>query len=81
MPALPRNTFQWGVVRDPQGCPRCARPRGAPHVATTPLPSLRELLPGLPEDHPTPATDGCLVEADGVCVHGHPSWLRQLGLL
>lgn len=27
------------------------------------------------------ATDGCWVEPDGTCQHGHPSWLRKLGLL
>jgi hypothetical protein len=25
------------------------------------------------------ATDGCPVEHDGVCRHGHPSWLIVLG--
>ena len=25
------------------------------------------------------ALDGCLVEPDGVCPHGYPSWLRHLG--
>lgn len=27
------------------------------------------------------ATDGCWVEADGVCQHGHPSWLLRLGFI
>lgn len=27
------------------------------------------------------ATDGCLVEPDGICPHGHPSWLLRLGLM
>lgn len=27
------------------------------------------------------ATDGCLVEHDGTCPHGHPSWFLKLGLL
>ena len=27
------------------------------------------------------ATDGCMVEPDGVCEHGCPSWLRYLGLI
>jgi len=27
------------------------------------------------------ATDGCIVEPDGVCEHGHPSWLRKKGLI
>jgi len=26
------------------------------------------------------ATDGCIVEPDGVCEHGCPSWLVYLGL-
>ena len=26
-------------------------------------------------------TDGCLVEPDGVCRHGHPSWLLRLGVI
>lgn len=25
------------------------------------------------------ATDGCTVETDGICEHGHPSWLLLLG--
>ena len=27
------------------------------------------------------ATDGCRVEPDGVCEHGHPSWLLALGMI
>lgn len=27
------------------------------------------------------ATDGCDVEPDGVCPHGHASWLLYLGLI
>lgn len=27
------------------------------------------------------ATDGCKVEPDGKCQHGHPSWLLKLGLI
>jgi len=27
------------------------------------------------------ATDGCDVEPDGVCQHGHPSWLLHMGLI
>ena len=27
------------------------------------------------------ATDGCLVEPDGTCPHGFPSWFLQLGLI
>ncbi len=28
-----------------------------------------------------PATDGCPVEPDGTCPHGHPAWPRRLSLL
>lgn len=27
------------------------------------------------------ATDGCMVEPDGVCPHGCPSWLLELGYI
>ncbi len=27
------------------------------------------------------ATDGCWVEQDGVCEHGHPSWLLAMGMI
>ena len=27
------------------------------------------------------ATDGCITEPDGHCVHGFPSWLLELGLI
>jgi hypothetical protein len=27
------------------------------------------------------ATDGCPIEPDGVCPHGHPSWLIVLGMI
>ena len=27
------------------------------------------------------ATDGCIIEPDGHCPHGHPSWLLVLGLV
>lgn len=27
------------------------------------------------------ATDGCWVEEDGVCEHGHPSWLIEMGMI
>jgi hypothetical protein len=26
-------------------------------------------------------SDGCEVEPDGVCHHGHPTWLRRAGLI
>jgi hypothetical protein len=26
-------------------------------------------------------SDGCVVESDGTCCHGHPTWLRRAGLI
>jgi hypothetical protein len=26
-------------------------------------------------------TDGCCVEPEGYCEHGHGSWLRRLGMI
>jgi len=43
-------------------------------------PSLEELY-RMAYDGVCTATDGCLVEPDGLCEHGHLSWLRQLGLI
>lgn len=33
------------------------------------------------EDAGCEATDGCWVEPDGTCEHGHPSWLVHWGLI
>jgi hypothetical protein len=27
------------------------------------------------------ATDGCRIEPDGICIHGHKSWLMQMSLI
>lgn len=27
------------------------------------------------------ATDGCRVEPDGMCPHGHPSWMIRMGII
>jgi hypothetical protein len=47
---------------------------------TDPEPSLDQLgewsIDGIAE-----ATDGCRVEPDGVCPHGHPSWLIAKGVI
>lgn len=29
----------------------------------------------------TSCSQGCEVEADGTCSHGHPTWLRRAGLI
>jgi hypothetical protein len=33
------------------------------------------------EDGECEATDGCTVEPDGTCEHGHPSWLLVEGVI
>ncbi len=73
------DTFRWGRV-EVAVCPTCGQPRALPHVATTPMPALRQVLPGSADDTLTSATDGCPVDLDALCPHGHPSWARQLGL-
>ena len=47
---------------------------------TTPQPDF-ETLEAWFWDGCCEATDGCLVEPDGRCSHGHPSWLLKLGLI
>jgi len=42
-----------------------------------PEPSIDQLMEWQ-EDGFCEATDGCIVEPDGVCEHGHPSWLLRL---
>jgi hypothetical protein len=45
-------------------------------------PSWEILMDWLDEERGCEATDGCwLAERDGVCAHGHPSWLVALDLL
>jgi hypothetical protein len=47
------------------------------HKPTMPMPELDESM----LDSVIPATDGCDVEPDGICEHGHLSWLRAMGLI
>jgi hypothetical protein len=43
-------------------------------------PSLNALN-GFIEDGSCPTTDGCRVECNGECEHGHPSWLKVLSMI
>lgn len=69
-------------------CPRCdlgdfertKRPDGIKHVAITERLNSDEMEAAV-NDGSCPATDGCDVEPDGVCPHGHTSWLRVLGVV
>lgn len=47
---------------------------------TTERPDL-ETLEEWHSDGGCETTDGCWVEPDGVCQHGHPSWLLRLGFI
>mgnify|MGYP001825905759 CR=1 FL=1 len=48
---------------------------------TTERPDMETLMEWAILDGDCEATDGCPIEVDGVCPHGHPSWLLQLGLI
>lgn len=48
---------------------------------TVPPPDLEQIEEWMFEDGGCEATDACWVEVDGVCPHGHPSWLLRLGLI
>lgn len=45
---------------------------------TVEVPSEEE-LEGMVWEGVAAATDGCAVEPDGICPHGHVSWLLKLG--
>ena len=47
---------------------------------TVPMPSEEELN-YMAWDGVVEATDGCMVEPDGECPHGHPSWFLHLGVI
>jgi hypothetical protein len=57
--------------------------RRRPDLWPTPTvekPSLDDLM-DQESDGVVETTDGCEVEPDGMCEHGHPSWLMRLGLI
>ena len=58
---------------------RDKRPRWP--APTTEQPSLETIEEWMWEDAGCEATDGCWLEVDGTCPHGHPSWLLRLGLV
>lgn len=74
------------AVRNEQ-CPRCAlgdhgrtrRADGIKHVPTVKRPSMRT-IEKMFDEGVSKATDGCTVEPDGVCQHGHQSWCALLGV-
>lgn len=48
---------------------------------TTEEPDMGTVEDWLTDTEETEATDGCIVEPDGMCPHGHPSWLVRLGMI
>ena len=52
--------------------PKKPKPKKPPTIAT-----MRRWV----ENGEAKATDGCTVEPDGSCPHGHKSWLLVLGLI
>ncbi len=60
-------------------CERCATGFGR-HTPTTKQPSIATMERWC-DSGVAKATDGCKVEPDGKCRHGHTSWIRVLGLI
>jgi hypothetical protein len=54
---------------------------GAPYLTPTDPEPVLEVLEGWVYDSVCEATDGCTVEPDGECEHGHVSWLVYLKLI
>ncbi len=59
-------------------CRSCGRTRGERHKATRKTPSLATMNRWVSEGYAL-ATDGCKVDPDGSCEHGHLSYLRIFG--
>ncbi len=47
---------------------------------TSPAPTMDEVIAWESEGY-CEATDGCSIEPDGTCEHGHPSWMLYFGLI
>ena len=62
----------------PEANPR--RERSRYPTPTTERPDVETLTEWV-YDGVAEATDGCTVEPDGMCPHGHPSWLLRMGLI
>lgn len=48
---------------------------------TAEAPEIEDLMAWVDEEGGCEATDGCWVEPDGVCPHGHPSWLLAWAMI
>jgi len=45
------------------------------------IPSVKTIKKNYEEYGTVSTPDGCEVEADGVCEHGYPSWLKIVGMI
>lgn len=75
------------IALAPKPPAKCATCRAVPgptgrikHRIVRPVPSLDD-LERWSEDGECETTDGCVVEPDGRCEHGHPSWMLVLGFV
>lgn len=56
-------------------------PKAEALIAWEEQPDWETLTAWMVEENGCEATDGCWVEHDGMCPHGHRSWLLELGLI
>ena len=63
-------------------CETCGRDtsKGERHKVTTKAPSTATMTRWV-SNGIARATDGCKVEPDGRCPHGHMSWIMRLGII
>jgi hypothetical protein len=61
-------------------CESCGRKQGERHKAVSECPDIDTLYEWV-SDGIAESTDGCNVEPDGYCPHGHASWLIVLGFI
>lgn len=78
-PAIIRSAIQNGLISGEVAVEEGADAK-LDQAAEARMPDLATLMEWEAEGG-CEATDGCWVESDGVCPHGHPSWLLALGLI
>ena len=61
-------------------CPKCHRKSGERHKVVGKRPSIKT-MERWSSDGVAKATDGCRVKPDGVCEHGHSSWMLVVGVI
>lgn len=84
----PGRIFKATATVDTAGAPRASSDQlswdaaARQYLADNGFSSATDLIDELLETGDTaPALDGCLVEIDGACPHGFPSWAVYLGLV